>query len=280
MNHREYARAHLAENLDARGDLAPPWEKFPTYERMTIGWRMGHGETWLGFYHAFTDSLGPAFDARLAYLQRHAPAPVSWADWVWSTLHPDEEDEEDEDLEDDAHDTRENERRSELRRLGLIASDVAFTTWLRQQERVRWPWEHSETPENAARYWTRELWFWSRQVSALRAGPAWRAPEVPEAWQACAAPLATGSVGEIDAGKGLLSLARMLSAGAVSAPWQIGLDVADFTNSFEMDMGYVDAFRLWGMSAFDDREHLQRYLDATAMPARWASWISEQFFVD
>lgn len=277
MSHRDYARAHLAENLDAHGDLAPPWEKFPTYERMTIGWRMGHGETWLDLFRLFTEGLDPSFAARLAYLRRHAPAPVSWAGWVWSTLHPDEEDE---DLDDEAEEAREVGRRAELRRLGLIASDVAFATWLRQQEGVRWPWEHSETPEDAARYWTRDLWFWSRQVAALRAGPAWRSPEVPEAWRACAAPLATGVVEKIDAGRGLLSLARMLSAGSVSAPWQLGLDVGDFADSFEMDMGYVDAFRLWVMAAFDDREHLWRYLDATAMPAQWAGWIAEQFFVD
>jgi hypothetical protein len=34
-------------------------------------------------------------------------------------------------------------------------------------------------------------------------------------------------------------------------------------------MGYVDAFRLWGMSVFDDREHLQRYVVATRMPESW-----------
>jgi hypothetical protein len=277
MSHRAYARAHLSENLDASGDLAPPWEKFPTYERRTIGWRMGHGESWLGFYAVFVEGLEPSFDARLAYLRRHAPAPVSWADWVWSTLHPDDDDEE---LDDDAEEAREAARRAELRGLGLVASDVAFPTWLRQQEGVRWPWAHSETPEDAARYWTRDLWFWSRQVAALRADPAWRAPEVPDAWRACAAPLATGVVGEIEVDRGLLSLARMLSAGAVSTPWQLGLDVGAFADSFEMDMGYVDAFRLWAMAAFDDREHVQRHLDATSTPAPWAAWIAEQVFVD
>ena len=45
-------------------------------------------------------------------------------------------------------------------------------------------------------------------------------------------------------------------------------------------MGYVDAFRLWGMAAFDDREHLQRYVDATEMPPQWAGWIAEQLSVD
>jgi len=34
-------------------------------------------------------------------------------------------------------------------------------------------------------------------------------------------------------------------------------------------MGYVDAFRLWLMSAFDDRPHLERYLDAHEAPEDW-----------
>jgi hypothetical protein len=28
-------------------EVAPPWQRFPTYPRFTIGWRMGEGEDWL-----------------------------------------------------------------------------------------------------------------------------------------------------------------------------------------------------------------------------------------
>ena len=130
MSWKEHARAHLAEHLDKRGDLAPPWERFPTYERCTIGWRMGEGESWLGMWEVFNEELAP--DA----------------------------------------------------------------------------------------------------------------------------------------------------AGTVTPPWRLGLDVADFADSFDDDMGYVDAFRLWGMSAFDDRETLRRYLNETDMPASWEGWVGEQFFLD
>jgi hypothetical protein len=34
------------------------------------------------------------------------------------------------------------------------------------------------------------------------------------------------------------------------------------------------------MSVFDDREHLQCYLDSTAMPPSWQDWITERFHVD
>jgi hypothetical protein len=48
-----------------------------------------------------------------------------------------------------------------------------------------------------------------------------------------------------------------------------------------MDMGYADSFRLWGMSAFDDREQMQGLLgDPTDIPESWRSWVSEQLYFD
>ena len=294
MDWKQRCLARLPEHLDAHGDLAPPWERFPTYERYTIGWRMGTGEDGLGLWHVFLEQLGTSYEARLAYLRRHAAAPVTWASSVHQVLYPsarddgdnDDDDNDDDDDDDGDDDEREKqaaqERRTALLQQGLIASDAAYSTWLRQQEGVRWPWTYAETPEHAARYWTRDLGFWSRQVASLRRAPGWTAPPVPDEWQACAAPLATGAAGALDPDRGLLSLARALAAGHVTPPWQLGLTPADFADSFEDDMGYVDAFRLWGMSVFDDREQLQRYLDGntTQLPASWAGWIAEQWPLD
>jgi Arm DNA-binding domain len=61
---------------------------------------------------------------------------------------------------------------------------------------------------------------------------------------------------------------------------KVGLTPDAFADSFEDDMGYVDAFRLWGMSVFDDQPHLRRYLGATQMPESWQEWISSQFPLD
>ena len=69
----------------------------------------------------------------------------------------------------------------------------------------------------------------------------------------------------------------MLSAGRVTPPWQLGLTLADFAHSFEDEMGFADAFRLWSMSSFDDREQLQRYLTANDAPAVWDLWCADQF---
>lgn len=93
-------------------------------------------------------------------------------------------------------------------------------------------------------------------------------------------PLETGKVLALDLRQGLLSLAQMLSAGRVAPPWELGLSPDDFADSFAMDMGYADAFRLWGMSAFDDREHLYRSLGDSKIPANWEEWIAQQFYLD
>ncbi len=266
MNWQESCAARLGQHLDDHGDLSPPWARFPQFERYTIGWRMGAGEDWLGLWHCFLDKLGPAFEARLAYLRRHPPAPCSWARAVHETLHPDAEEDE---LSEETH--------RFLEAQGLIASDIAFPTWLARQDGVHWPWLWTETPETAARHWTRELWFWSRQVAGLRRAGSWVPPQVPPAWRACEAALVKGRVPELDLAQGLRTLAQLLAAGAPTPPWQLGLGLDDFADSFEDDMGYVDAFRLWGMSAFDDTEQRQAFLDAHAAPPAWVAWAQEQF---
>lgn len=288
MAWKESYRARLREHLDSHGDIAPPWERFPDYERHTLGWRMGAGEDWMGLWTVFLDQLPPDPETRIAYLRRHPPAPISWADAVYDVLHPadrgdhggDEEPDPDEDDLVEVDPQVAAQRRTALLEQGLIASDVAFATWLRQQNGVRWPWETDPTPERAARYGTRAFWFWSRQVAELRKGSGWTPPAVPDAWSACAHALQSGDAGPVDPRLGLLSLARMLCAGHVKPPWQLGLDPADFVDSFDDDMGYVDAFRLWGMSAFDDAQQLRRYLEATQMPPGWEAWIADQFLVD
>src|SRR5690606_25733592 len=93
--------ARLPEHLDDHGDLAPPWARFPTYERHTLGWRMGAGEDWLGLWHVFLERLEPAFEVRLAYLRRHPAAPVSWASSVYGVLYPEARGEDDDDDDDD-----------------------------------------------------------------------------------------------------------------------------------------------------------------------------------
>ena len=80
--------------------------------------------------------------------------------------------------------------------------------------------------------------------------------------------------------RGLLTLARMPAAGWVVPPWKLGLRLADSRDTFDDDMGLVDAFRLWGMSAFDDRDTLEAFLTSKGVPGEWAVWAREQFPVE
>ena len=100
---------------------------------------------------------------------------------------------------------------------------------------------------------------------------------MPPAWAACAAVARAGVAGPIEPTAGLASLALVLAAGSVLAPWQVGLTPADFADSFDDDMGYVDAFRLWGMSAFDDAPTRAAYLARTDAPTSWGAWLDAQF---
>jgi len=263
----------VASTANVHDDIAPPWEKFPHYDRYTIGWRMGSGEAWLDKWRDFIQQMPTDVAVRLAYLKRHAPAPYNWADFVQEALHPECEEERDEDDGDKTF-------IKELQELGLIASDIAYPTWLAQQDGIAWPWQFNETPQEVARHWTRYLWFWSRQVAELRLCPDWHLPETPQVWASCATALQNAQVATPDLKQGLLTLAQMLAANQLTPPWQLGLSLNDFADTFDDDMGYVDAFRLWGMSAFDDAESVQKFLDNTHAPEEWRSWAAEHFYVE
>jgi hypothetical protein len=149
--------------IDRNDDMVPPWEEFPTYERYTMGWRMGTGEDYFCDWHTFIEKLPSDF------------------------------------------------------KIEYVSSE----------------------------------------------------------WESVESQLLTGHLGDIDPTDGLLTLARMLCAGLVQPPWELDLSPDNFTDSFEMDMGYTDAFRLWIMSAFDDDLLLREMLHKTGIPANWADWVKE-----
>ncbi|MEO1174598.1 MAG: hypothetical protein AAFX94_21485, partial [Myxococcota bacterium] len=84
---REYYQERLSDYVDARGDVVPPWERFPDYERYSLGWRMGAGESWLCAWSVFLEHRCSEPDDRLAYLRRHDTAPVPWAGEIYGLLH-------------------------------------------------------------------------------------------------------------------------------------------------------------------------------------------------
>jgi hypothetical protein len=272
MDWKESARSRLADHLDVHGDIAPPWEEFPTYERYSLGWRMGGGEDWISLWSVFMEDLGTNEAVRHAYLKRHRPAPMNWASNVWHVRHPDME----------RLDELTPAQYSELFEEGLIGHDVAYETWRTcEPDALSWrPWTHADSPEEAARYDTRELLFWGRRVHEERVKEgevkSHAADVIPEAWVDVVRVLRSGKLEpyDIKPEQGLWLVAMMCATGQVMMPWELGCDPGSFEDSFEMDMHYVDAFRLWSMSAFDDLASANLVLGE--VPEAWRAWVEEQ----
>ena len=230
---------------------------------------MGDGEVWFGEWLQFMGTL-PDRDSALSYFRRHRPAPYSWGNMVHGILFPKEK----------FRIHLKPEQVDRLLELNLVEADVAYSTWLQQQDGIEWPWNFSESPEEMARYQTRTFWFWSRQVTGQRHAGKLEIPDCPAQWTDCAAGLRSGDPGDLNVDQGLTTLARLLCAGEVKAPWQVGLELDSFPRNFEMNMGYTDAFWLWCQSTFDDRPHLLQYLLDTEVPESWRPWFDEHFRVD
>jgi hypothetical protein len=71
----EYKRERITA-LRKTAELPAPWEKYPTYPRYCIGWRMGSGESFWEDWHDWFGSLSP--EQRTAYRERH-PEISQWA---------------------------------------------------------------------------------------------------------------------------------------------------------------------------------------------------------
>lgn len=254
---------NLDAQLDARGDLAPPWEKFPCLERYTIGWRMGAGESWLCYVWAFLQRLGEHPALRQAWLERHPPGPITWADWIADVLG-------------EPSDDPAAAAEAMLRRK-LVADDAAFSIYRSQEDPGAWPWQHGvgATPITFVRHHTRELAFWSRHHATDACATA---ADVPDPWGRFARAHLERRVPEgLDPEQGLEMLALALACGWPPAPWSLDLPLQSFRDSFDDDMGYADAFRLWLMSSFDDWPTWERYAATQPIPPDdWSQWVKEE----
>ncbi len=241
--------------------LTPPWAKYPDYTRYTIGWRMGSGESYKYDWWDSIKGLAADKDTRLAYLRQHPKAPYSWADHVNSILFPEQK---------DAHLPL-----ATLIELELVQSDVAYHTWLAQQDELASPWlSYPRDPLTTARYDTRSFWFWSRQLVEVREQGVLDLSTLPEDWEALRPLILTGQLDKLNPSQGLLTLAKMFCTGHVLPPWSLGLQ-PDKDTSFEEDMNYTSAYNLWVMSAFDDRPHVQHTLAQDPPPESWSAWVHE-----
>ncbi|MED5370791.1 MAG: hypothetical protein VX899_07245 [Myxococcota bacterium] len=256
----------LAADIQANGEPAPPWVRFPSYGRYCLGWRMGSGEDWLELWWHWVDQTLEGPEQRLAYLKRHGPAPASWDQVVQSVLTGESGPG---DLEPEATEC--------LRVLGLIQPDAAYTNWLAQIAGERPVWADFDTPAKAARYDERTLSFWCRSFSEDRA----RVPDTdcPTEWRAFVACARSGALLEPEppTEQGWVALALHLAAtGTAPPPWVLGLGVEAYTDSLEPDARYADAWAHWVFGVFEDRVDWEAYLvQWEAVPEGWARVIGE-----
>lgn len=249
--------------------MKPIWEKFPTFEKYTIGWRMGYGEVYKYKWHDFINAIPTDYKSRLNYLKDHRPAPINRSDLVLNILYPG--------MGYDHYDFEpEDKKQQEIMDLGLITDDAAYKTWILQQSRINWPWLGKQTPENTARYSPREFWFFSRQLKAAKKTEEIQICRLPKAWRCLEGELNTGKIEKMDFSRGLMTLAQMLCVGSVKAPWQLGIPFDELKNTFADHMGYADAFRLWLISAFDDNQLVWKMFDKAEVPEDWMKWMEEE----
>ncbi len=262
----EYMAQELKHHLNTHVDVAPPWTKYPTYERYTIGWRMGGGEDYIHLWHAYVGTLDSR-DALLTHLRRHGPAPMTWGDMIGWQLNPDA-------------DHGEPPPMPELVDLGLVASDAAldqFAGSIARGDQREPVWSWSESLEQAARYLTRELWLHARHHhERVTQRALLTAADLSPAWAHTIDALNTGALPELDPDQGLATLAIACAANRVPGPWELGMNPGDFQDTFDMDMNYADAYCLWLMSCIDDRAQLDMLLGADGVPDTWRSWLDEQ----
>jgi len=279
--------ARIAEEADENGDIQPPWARFPTYTRTTIGWRMGSGEDWMWMWRRWLSRL-TGRGARLAYLRRHPKAPRTWANMVHDLLE-----------EGDFVIALPEDVVEGLIREGLVGDDVAFDTWAAHIDDMGippWgdfspPWkgypdrnrERAETSETALRYHTRGLSFWARWVLVQRhrrGDDDWIARWRPSpGWERFYWAAFTGEVGDVEGLKGLTRVSLELAAnGAPETPWRRGLPPADYADSYDVfHMRYTDAWLLWASCTFDDAPTWLAYLRHRGpVPSDWEALIQRE----
>ncbi|MCX4241133.1 hypothetical protein [Paraliomyxa miuraensis] len=273
----------IAKALDEHGDLAPPWARHPDIPKDSIGWRMGAGEGWLMMWWQWMERQPTDRTWRLAYLQRHAPAPRSWqrsAMWVLDpTAKEDYDDHEDDGDEDEVAGVLDERQRAllhELEHAGVVGDDVAILAWLRLADPPGPPWDERRTVATAVRYDARSLSFlarWARDRRNDGTLARWleAVAEPSPGWRAFRDALASGQPPARLPDDPREQLAILLAAyGEPPSPWSRGESPEALELQFEDDTSFAGAWVEWAMESFDDRTTWLGYLSrGPAAPPEW-----------
>lgn len=255
FDHDAHYRERLAKEADEHGDIAPPWVKFPTYTRRTIGWRMGCGEDWFMFWNYFIGTLNEARGDRLAYFKRQRPAPRTWADSVLLNL------------DSRAFAFRPGESSvpiaqeiSWLYQEGLVSDDIAYENWRAQLDGPPSLLEGEPvTRENLislTRILPRELFFYARYNA-----DEGREVTLPKAWRA---------LPPVEEGRARLAM-ELLRSPWPPGPWTLGC-AAGASDDDDDAVSYGRAWRAWVGAVFDDAPSWDAYLERIEpAPEGWAA---------
>ncbi|MDC0670095.1 hypothetical protein [Nannocystis radixulma] len=297
----------IAAELDEHGDLAPPWARCPEIPCGSIGWRMGHGESWMVLWGEWLARQPRDREWRAAYLRRHPQAPRSWSDWVLRVLAVE--------FEDDFESEFDDEQLAQLDALGLVGDDVAIVAWERLQgSSPTAPWVEGGSVRSCVRYGAREFDFWVRWWAKRRADgslAAWlkTAPPAPEDWEVVREAAATGVAPAMVRGDPFERMGVLMAAhGQPPAPWRVGEEPAapdedaaqasdededaaqasdedaepaasdeddDAGEDDEEKATYTSVWDRWALYRFDDAATWQAYLRAQGpCPPEWAETVA------
>lgn len=67
--------------IEKYGDIPPPWVYASNFHPLSMGWRMGGGETHMMILHEWLEQKNLSFGERISYLKKY-PFPPRWCEWV------------------------------------------------------------------------------------------------------------------------------------------------------------------------------------------------------
>ena len=259
--------ARLDAYLAAHGAPEPPWVRFPEIQAMSIGWRMGGGESWLDLWRAYLRRLGSG-EARWAYLVSQPTAPRDWGNGLVGVISDVPRGELTEELE--------AELLARLEAAGVVGDDAAYKLWTAKCDRgdgVVAPWEQTRgVPDESSvsevlRYSTRELGWWARWCSEQADISAWLSGQPPAegAWERVATCVLQRRRPLVRA-TSLDLVCELAATGNLAPPWVCGEAPWGDGGSYGDDAGTADKWGWWSLAVFDDASSWKRYLTGWEPP--------------
>lgn len=80
-----WLQPYIAKMLEQYGDFPPPWIYASNSHPVSMGWRMGDGETFIMAFWRWWKKEAKSFNEKVAYFLKWPPPP-RWCGWVAETI--------------------------------------------------------------------------------------------------------------------------------------------------------------------------------------------------